>query len=117
MKKVSAVLIVTVSIFFTICIFAQENTEREFMNVFHSISSHDIYNYVAELSSDKYNGRLTGTPEFMASAQWVADKLKEWGIKPGGDNGTYFQNFNKGYVDVKDCGSLTLHLKGKKIQK
>ncbi len=37
-------------------------------------------------------------------------KLKEWGIKPGGDNGTYFQWFNFPYTVVNDIGSLSLNM-------
>jgi hypothetical protein len=53
---------------------------------------------------------LTGTPEFVASAEWVAGKLKEWGIKPAGDSGNYYQWFNFPYTVVNDIGNLTLNL-------
>jgi len=107
---------IVVSLILVICVipgFSQDDQERAFLNVYHSISSHAIRNYVAELSSDKYKGRLTGSPEYMDVANWVADNLKEWGVKPGGDNGTYLQMFDKPYVEVADCGSVSLSLEGK----
>jgi hypothetical protein len=53
---------------------------------------------------------LTGTPEFIACTEWVAGRLKEWGIKPGGDNGSYFQWFDQPYTVINDIGSLTLNI-------
>ncbi len=54
--------------------------------------------WIEKLCSPEFNGRLTGTPEYIASAEWVAGKFKEWGIKPAGDNGDYFQWFNFPYT-------------------
>jgi len=66
--------------------------------------------WLEKLCSPEFNGRLTGTPEYVASAEWVAGKLKEWGIGPAGDNGTYFQWFDFPYTVINDIGSLTLNM-------
>ncbi|HEX2975336.1 MAG TPA: hypothetical protein VHO68_05325 [Bacteroidales bacterium] len=66
--------------------------------------------WMEKLCSPEFNGRLTGTPEFVASAKWVSEKFKEWGIKPGGDEGNYFQWFDHPYTVVNDFGSLTMNL-------
>ena len=66
--------------------------------------------WIEKLCSPEFNGRLTGTPEYIASAEWVAGKLKEWGIKPAGDKGDYFQWFDFPYTTVNDIGNLTLNL-------
>ena len=87
--------------------------EEAFLNVLHSISSHDLMDYVEEMSADKYRGRLSGTPEYMAVAEWVAGNLKAWGIKPGGDDGTYFQMFDMPYSDMKNAGSLSIRKESK----
>ncbi len=63
-----------------------------------------------KLCSPEFQGRLSGTPEYIASAEWVAENLKEWGIKPGGDNGTYFQWFDSPYTVLEDIGSLALKI-------
>ncbi len=87
-----------------------QDRDAEFMSVFHSISSHDLFAYAEELSSAKYKGRLSGTQEYMQAAEWVASHLKEWGIKPYGDNGTYFQMFDIPHSVIKSPGSLSLHV-------
>lgn len=76
----------------------------------HSISSHKLLDYVKELTSEKYGGRLTGTQEYNACADWVVSLLKKWGIAPAGDKGSYLQSFPNPYTLVfKDCEAC-LHL-------
>ncbi len=77
-----------------------------------AISRTEIVGYVTELTSPAYDGRLSGTPGYMKSAQWVADQLKAWGIRPAGDNGTYFQRFDNPYTVVKQIGSVRLEPAG-----
>jgi hypothetical protein len=48
---------------------------------------------VETLSSDAYEGRDTGSPGHERSAEWVAARFKAAGLKPAGENGTYFQTF------------------------
>jgi hypothetical protein len=90
---------------------AQDDFETKLLDLFHKIRSEEMMSWLEKLCSPEFNGRLTGSPGFIASTEWVAGRLKEWGIKPGGDNGTYFQWFPSPYSDVNDAGSLTLNLK------
>lgn len=85
--------------------------DAEFLQVFHSISSHEILGYVETMSADRYLGRLSGTPEYMEVAQWVADLLAEWGIQPAGDDGSYFQWFDMPYSEVLSAGALSVTLR------
>jgi len=89
---------------------AQDADEQLLLKHFHSISSEEIAGWMTELCSPEYNGRLAGTPEYLASAGWVAGMLHDWGIKPAGDNGSYFQWFDQPYTVVNDEGSLQLHI-------
>src|SRR5277367_1463826 len=43
------------------------------------------------LSNDKMEGRDTGTDAYERAAHYVADQFKAAGLKPAGDNGTFFQ--------------------------
>jgi len=89
---------------------AQETDERVLLNAMHSISSHDLLEYVIEQCDEKYEGRLTGTPGYQMCAEWLAGEFKEWGLTPGGDDGSWFQWFDIPYTLVyPDCG-LTLHM-------
>ena len=54
------------------------------------------------LSSDAMEGRDTGSPGHVRAGQWVAEQFKAAGLKPAGDNGTWFQSFpiHESRVDV-----------------
>jgi hypothetical protein len=89
---------------------APQTTEDRLVAAMHGISSHTILDWVKELASEKYEGRLTGTPSYDASAAWAVDLLKNWTIKPGGDAGTYYQRFPNPYTLVKPGAALSLHV-------
>jgi hypothetical protein len=50
-----------------------------------------IKSYITFLSADEQQGRRTLTAGYEKMAEWAAGKFKEWGLKPAGENGTYFQ--------------------------
>ncbi len=85
-------------------------SEDHLLSVMHSISSLTLYDYVRELSSEKYDGRLTGTPGYNKAAQWAADLFKQWNIKAGGDKGSYMQSFPDPYTLVLPGDELTLQI-------
>lgn len=66
----------------------------------HSISSHILLDHVKELASGKYGGRLTGTAGYDSAATWLSGYFRKYKLKPGGDNGTYFQSFQIPYTLV-----------------
>jgi Zn-dependent M28 family amino/carboxypeptidase len=45
------------------------------------------------LSSDAMEGRDTGSPGHQRAGEWVAAQFKAAGLKPAGDDGTWFQSF------------------------
>ncbi len=73
---------------------------------YHSISSHELLEWVEELSSEKYRGRLSGSPEYLKAAQWCARKFHSWGIRPANGD-SYFQYFPNEYTEVYSSGSLS----------
>ncbi|HNV03625.1 MAG TPA: M20/M25/M40 family metallo-hydrolase [Vicinamibacterales bacterium] len=86
----------------------------------HAVSSHTILDWVKELASDRFEGRLTGTRSYEAAAAWSADLLASWGYLPAGDAGTYYQRFPNPYTLVLPGSDLVLHVPlagGGEIQK
>ena len=84
--------------------------EDRWLKVFHQISSQSLFDWVKELSSEKYQGRLTGTAGFNQAADLVSSLLVSWGVKPAGDHGTYLQAFPNPYTLVIDRGEVSLHM-------
>lgn len=67
-----------------------------------AIKSADIDTYqqsmtadIAFLSADDMEGREIGTPGEVKASEYIADRFKQIGLKPLGDNKTYFQHFSK----------------------
>jgi hypothetical protein len=84
--------------------------EQKILQAMHSISSQDLFNYVNELASDRFEGRLTGTEGYNASAEWLASYFQKWGIVPVGDNDSYLQAFPNPYTLVFDDCEVSLHM-------
>ncbi len=84
--------------------------EQKILQAMHSISSHDLFHYVEELASDRFEGRLTGTEGYNASAEWLASYFQKWGITPVGDNDTFLQAFPNPYTLVFEDCEVSLHM-------
>ena len=84
--------------------------EAKILEAMHLIQSQPLYDYVKEMVSEKYGGRLTGTKEYEACVAWVESLLKGWGIEPGGENGTYRQLFPNPYTTVFPGGVCEMNV-------
>lgn len=93
-----------------------QDQSKTILSTFHSISSHDMLEDAAELTSARYGGRLSGSPGYQAAAQWIADQLKLAGVKPLMKDSSYFQYFPNAYSEVLSPGTVTL-LPGRKVQR
>ena len=99
----------------TLALQAQEapkpsDDQAKIVEAMHLVSSNVLYDYVKELTSEKFGGRLTGTREFEACAAWVESLLGRWGVQPAGDSGTYRQHFPNPYTVVFPGGSCVLEI-------
>lgn len=59
-----------------------------------AIKSTELKSDLFTLASDSMRGRRAGTLDELRAAAWVAQRAQEAGLKPAGDDGTYFQFFN-----------------------
>src|ERR1019366_3345942 len=84
--------------------------ENNLLAAMHSISTFPLYDHIKELSSEKYDGRLTGAPGFNKAARWAADLFKRWNLKPAGDKGTYLQSFPNPYTLVLPGDEFNLQI-------
>lgn len=111
MRNKNILLLVFIFSLFNFTSFSQQSNEKDvLLKGMHSISSHELFEFVEELCSEKYGGRLTGTEDYDSVAQWVGRQFKNWGIEPLGDSKTYLQLFDKPYTEVTGEGRVTLHI-------
>lgn len=79
---------------------------------FAAVSEADMREYLGYLASDALQGRQIYTEGYGLAAAYVAGHLKQWGLKPIGDNGTYFQEMkNRGYRITRNS-SVTVEVNG-----
>ena len=60
-----------------------QDQEKAILTTFHSISSHDLLNDAAELSSAKYGGRLSGSPGYLAAGTMGSRSARKGRSKAG----------------------------------
>lgn len=58
-----------------------------------TITSADVSKRVHIIADDSMMGRDTPSPGLEMTAQYVADQFKSFGLKPGGEKGTWFQRY------------------------
>ena len=76
------------------------------------ISPVDMKEWLTYLSSDELQGRQVFTEGYGVASQYIADHLKDWGVKPMGDDGTYFEIVKlKGY-QVERKSTVTIETNG-----
>jgi len=91
--------------------------KKDVDRIIRSISEPKMLDYAAELSSEKYAGRLSGTQEYQKAAEWVASLFKKWGLAPQGDKGAYLQSFSHPYTLVFEGGELAFHYDSNNLNK
>ena len=74
-----------------------------------TISKNDIQAHIFFLASDELKGRATGSPEIDIAASYLANNLRRYGVKPAGDNGSYYQQVT--FEKVSPPKSVELQMK------
>ncbi len=64
---------------------------------------------MAYLASDRLKGREAGTPEYDMAARYVADRMKQIGLVPHGDQGRLFPACAAARLSRHGPGAMILH--------
>ena len=67
------------------------------------------------LAGDAMRGREGGTLDEMTASAWVAERARDAGLLPAGDNGTYFQFFPLERSRVSSSSTVTLNGKALRL--
>src|SRR5262249_36625878 len=79
-----------------------------------SITPDSLRTWLTYLASDDLEGRATFSEGLGLAAAYIADQLKEAGVKPGGDHGTYFQRVEVLGVKSTNRSTVTVDVNGHK---
>jgi peptidase M28-like protein/PA domain-containing protein len=63
--------------------------------------------HVDYLADAARGGRYSGSAGYRDAATYVADRFREIGLEPLGDNGTFFQHFTMPILDLTEMSTLT----------
>ncbi|MDQ2937334.1 MAG: M28 family peptidase [Acidobacteriota bacterium] len=79
-----------------------------------NISAAQLKDYLSFIASDVMEGRDTPSRGLDTVAQFLAMNLSRWGLKPAGDDGTFFQKFAV-RRDVIDKAESSVQLNGQPL--
>ena len=72
--------------------------------------------HIKYLASDALKGRKAGTPEYRRAAEYVAAEMAKAGLKPGGENGAWFQEVPfKNWTDFEQPIRLEIVSPGRRV--
>jgi hypothetical protein len=78
-----------------------------------AITADSLRTWLTYISSDQLEGRATFSEGLGLAAAYIADQLKAAGVKPIGDNGTYFQRVSVLGVRSTSHSSVTVEVNGR----
>jgi len=82
-----------------------------------AITDKDLRTDMYQMAGDHFNGREAGTLDELKVSMWLANKAKEAGMAPAGDDGTYFQFFDMYRHQVTDNTKFRIGKKEYKLWK
>jgi len=77
-----------------------------------SITSQALREWLGYLSSDELQGRAVFSEGFGLAGGYIADRLRAWGVKPGGDPGQYLQTVRVLGVRTTSHSTITVRVGG-----
>ena len=69
----------------------------------------DLKNDLYALADAHFNGRSAGTLDELKASMWLGEKFRAIGLKPAGDDGTYFQYFTILRKHIADNSSIQIN--------
>jgi hypothetical protein len=79
-----------------------------------SITPESLRTWLTYLASDDLEGRATFSEGLGLAAAYIADQLKQAGVKPGGDHGSYFQRVEVLGIKSTNRSTVTVEVNGEK---
>ncbi len=73
------------------------------------IRTEDLKKDLYAFADGHFRGRSAGTLDELRAAVWLAERYRMIGLRPGGDDGSYFQYFNVWRNHISDRSSIRLN--------
>jgi hypothetical protein len=96
----------------TVELLSAQNTAVQARGGAASITPQVLRGWLSYLSSDQLEGRNTFSEGLGLAAAYIVDQIKQAGVKPGGDHGTYFQRISVLGVKSTNHSTVTVEVNG-----
>lgn len=103
-QKISFIVLTGV-LFFSTTLVAQNKVG----NGLKAIKEEDLKKDLYEMADDHFAGREAGTLDELKVSVWWSDKMRAAGLKPAGDDGTYFQFFSMWRNRISASSSIKIN--------
>ena len=74
------------------------------------VTSGELREWLTYIASDELQGRATYSEGLGLAASYIGEHLREWGVKPGGDHGSYLQAVSVLGVKSTSHSSVTVRV-------
>ena len=102
---------VRISTLLTLVIAGQAAAQSATATAAATITPQDVRMRIEFLASDQLRGRDTPSPGLDMAAEWAAKEFTAFGLKPGGDNGSFIQRWPY-RVSKFDASKVVVELRG-----
>src|ERR1019366_1253976 len=74
------------------------------------VKSDELREWLTYIASDELQGRATYSEGLGLAASYIEEHLREWGVKPGGDHGSYLQTVSVLGVKATSRSTVTVRV-------
>jgi len=106
--KLTWVIALCIASLFSITLQAQTKSKSKKPAGLKTILLEDLKKDVYAMADPHFNGRSAGTIDELKASAWFAERMREEGIAPAGDDGTYFQFFSMQCHRISPASSVTI---------
>src|SRR5499427_4389101 len=107
-RRMTRLLVLFVALCLTISAVPAQNRKADKA----AVHADDLQKWLSYIASDELEGRATFSEGLGLAAAYLAEQLRSWGVKPGGDNGSYFQRVRVLGVKSTNRSTLTVAVNG-----
>jgi hypothetical protein len=80
------------------------------------ITEADVRQRIGVIADDSMHGRPTPSPELDEVAAYIAGEFRSFGLRPGGDSGTFFQRYPLRKTQVDSNGYVAMSGRGSSVR-
>lgn len=106
--KITWIIALSITSLLAIVAEAQTKSKSKKPAGLQTIKLEDLKKEVYAMADPHFNGRGAGTIDELKASMWFAERMREAGIAPAGDDGTYFQFFSMQRHRISSASNVSI---------